>query len=157
MWPTFSSLALGWVRICGHYGSESDRCLTYFPAVSGRATSAPIVNTPARSARERAKLITQFVGKRIVRDIPATVRVNANFPLHGICEDAWAGPLRLLNADGARPARSPLHSVSALLGSPLEGSGNAEGVARSVWMTTYPPETVDVEATARSPPPNPRR
>ena len=106
---------------------------------------------------ERAKLVTQYVGKRIARDIPAPVRVNANFPLHGICDDAWAGPLRLLNADGVRPARSTWHSVSALLGAPLDGSGKAEGVARSVWMSTYPPETVDIEATAISLPPNPRR
>ena len=29
---------------------------------------------------ERAKLSTQFGGERIARDIPSTVRVNANFP-----------------------------------------------------------------------------
>ena len=99
---------------------------------------------------ESAHLITQFVGKRTVRDIPSTVRVNANFPLHGIRDDAWAEPPRLRNADGVHASRFPWPSVSALLGAPLEGPGKAEGVAISARTSTYPPKTLDVEAMARS-------
>ena len=99
---------------------------------------------------ERAKLITQFVGKRIVRDIPSAVRVNADFPLRGIRDDAWAEPPRLLNANAISASRFPWPSVSALLGAPLEGPGKAEGVAISARTSTYPPKTLDVEAMARS-------
>ena len=67
--------------------------------------------------------ITQFVEEGIVRDIPATVRIDANFPFRGICADAWVGPLRFLNAAGIRPDRFSRPSELALLGTPLDGAG----------------------------------
>ena len=82
----------------------------------------PIVNTPARSARE-GEVDYAVRRKGIVRDIPAAVLVNANFPSRGICADAWVGPLRLLNAAGIHPSRFPRPSESAFVGRSSGGAG----------------------------------